>query len=139
MINYKHGNIAESISSLSPQGIDRIIEVEFGKNLPLYLKNGNNFFANNCVISSYGSQQDTTPSLPFYELMFRSVELKLVFAYILPPIARSQANKDIVRAMKEDCLHPIIAKTFTLDEICDAHAAVESGNLIGNVVINIKE
>ena len=134
MVNYKTDNVIEAVNDFTKgQGVDRILEVEFGGNLSV----SEQVIKNNGVIAAYGSVAEANPSLPFYNLMFKGVKLNTYLIYIVSEKDRDDINKGITSALSDSALTPIIAESFNLSEIINAHQSLEEGSVIGNVVINI--
>ena len=134
VVNYKTGNVIEAVNDFTKgQGVDRILEVEFGGNLSV----SEQVIKNNGVIAAYGSVAEANPSLPFYNLMFKGVKLNTYLIYIVSEKDRADINKGITSALSDNVLTPIIAESFNLSEIINAHQSLEEGSVIGNVVINI--
>ena len=107
--------------------------MEFGGNLSVSQR----VIKNNGVIASYGSVAEANPSVPFYDLMFKGVTLNTYLIYIVPDSDRNKINEGITAALTDHALNPIIAESFALTDITDAHKAVEAGSVIGNVIITI--
>ena len=134
VVNYKTDNVIEAVNDFTKgQGVDRILEVEFGGNLSV----SEQVIKNNGVIAAYGSVAEANPSLPFYNLMFKGVKLNTYLIYIVSEKDRAEINKGITSALSDNVLTPIIAESFNLSEIINAHQSLEEGSVIGNVVINI--
>ena len=134
VVNYKTDNVIEAVNDFTKgQGVDRILEVEFGGNLSV----SEQVIKNNGVIAAYGSVAEANPSLPFYNLMFKGVKLNTYLIYIVSEKDRADINKGITSALSNNVLTPIIAESFNLSEIINAHQSLEEGSVIGNVVINI--
>ena len=114
-------------------GVDRIVEVDFGRNLPVTQA----VLKENSTIACYASMSDPTPTLPFYPLMFRNFNLRLVLVYSMSVEAKQQACQDIVQACEAGQLSHAIAARFPLEQLAEAHEAVEGGQAIGNVVVEI--
>jgi len=133
-VNYKSEDVVQAVKDLTKgQGVDRVIEVEFGGNLQTTLA----CLKTNGVIATYASSSVMEPKLPFYPMMFQGVTLRLVLVYILPEAARRQSIQDINQALAQGALVHGIAETYPLEKIAEAHKAVESGAAIGNVVVTI--
>ncbi len=114
-------------------GVERIVEVDFGANLaidvPLIKPNG--------IIASYSSTAVPEPVFPYYPLAFKGVTVRLVQGFNLPPAARRAAIDDIARWSASGRLrHPIGARVPFAD-IARAHELMESGGMIGNIVVEI--
>ena len=134
VVDYKTENVIEAVNDFTKgQGVDRILEVEFGGNLSV----SEHVIKNNGVIAAYGSVAETNPALPFYNFMFKGVKLNTYLIYIVPEKDRADINKGITSALSDNALTPIIAESFNLSEIINAHQSLEEGFVIGNVVINI--
>ena len=134
VVNYKTDNVIEAVNDFTKgQGVDRILEVEFGGNLSV----SEQVIKNNGVIAAYGSVAEANPSLPFYNLMFKGVKLNTYLIYIVSEKDRADINKGITSALSDNVLTPIIAESFNLSEIINAHQSLEEGAVIGNIVINI--
>ena len=114
--------------------MDRIVDVDFDTNLPVTQA----VLKENGAIAGYASASVPEPTLPFYALMFKNITIRLVLVYSMPDEAKRQACKDINRAIKGGKLIHTIAARFPLEQLADAHVAVESGTHIGKVVIEIE-
>jgi len=134
VINYKLGNVVEQIrDTVGPDGIDRVIEVDFGANLATnlaVLKPGG-------TIASYASMAAPEPALPFYALMAKNAVLRLVLVYSMGAEATAAACADITRWLESGDRAHQIAERFSLDQLAAAHEAVEAGTKIGCVVIDL--
>jgi NADPH:quinone reductase len=134
VVNYKTEDVAQAAKDITKgQGVDRVIDVEFGGNLPTTLA----CLKANGVIATYASSAVMEPKLPFYPMMFQGITLRTVLVYILPEAARQQSIQDINQALVQGALVHAIAETYPLEKIAEAHKAVESGKAIGNVVVTI--
>ena len=66
VINYKEEDVSAKIMDATDgQGVDRIVEVAFGANLPSTVA----LLKDNGIISAYSSDTEPTPILPFYPMM----------------------------------------------------------------------
>lgn len=134
VVNYREGDVAEAVLAANQgQKVDRIVEVEFGGNLSnslAVLKPGG-------AIAAYGSMQDPTPELPFYPMMFGHTTLRMLLVYLLSADERRAVIDRLTQAMHEGALQHAIATRLPLERTAEAHVLVESGQLIGNAVIDI--
>lgn len=134
VVNYRFEDVAAAVKDFTQgQGVDRIVEVEFGGNLQTSLA----CLKTNGVIATYASSAVMEPKLPFYPMMFQGVTLRMVLVYILPEAARRQSIQDINHALAQGALVHAVAETYPLAKIAEAHKAVESGGMIGNVVVRV--
>jgi NADPH2:quinone reductase len=133
-INRRTEDVVERVLELTDgQGVDRIVEVDFGANLEQDVA----LIKPNGVIASYSSTARPEPVFPYYPLAYKGVTLRLVQAYILPDRARAQALADIRAGLEDGGLKHRIAATFALEETAAAHELLESGSASGNVVVTI--
>lgn len=138
IINYKQEDVVQRIKEITQakdgRGIDRIVDVNFGANLPttkVVLKP-------NSVIATYASgNADDEPALPFYPLMLNGVTIRLVLVYVMPIAAKQMATRDITAALEVGALHHNIARRFSLNEVAAAHEAQDSGQTIGKAIVEI--
>ena len=134
VVNYKTDDVVEAVNNFTNgEGVDRIVEVEFGGNLSV----SEQIIKSNGVIAAYGSVAVGNPELPFYNLMFKSAVLKMYLIYIVPGEARMKIIEGLTKALSENALVHQIAKSFDLTDTIQAHKTVEAGKLIGNTVINL--
>jgi NADPH:quinone reductase len=134
IVNYKSRDAAAQILAANDgQGVDRIVEVEFGGNLAVSAE----VIRPHGVIAAYGSAGVPEPVLPFYPLMFRSVTLHMFLVYLLEGAVRQALIDGISEALTSGELVHAVGRTFPLAETAAAHRAVESGEVLGNVVVEV--
>lgn len=132
VINTTAENVLEKIKQYThDQLLDSVVDVDFGTNLdwtiPALKLNG--------IIATYASMGQKKPTIDFYPMMFKQIVLKPIFVYVLSKPMRTRAMEVVQRALQEKKLTPLIAKTYALDDIVQAHLAVEAGNKVGQVLI----
>ena len=115
------------------QKVDRVIDVEFGANLPELLQ---------CVrigatIATYSSTVVPEPALPFRTMMFMDLTVRMVIVYAMPEEAKAQAAADTQAALTEGSLQHRIAETLPFDQMAKAHEIIEEGSVRGCVVVTI--
>lgn len=134
VINYRDQDVVAVVKELtSGSGVDRIVEVEFGGNLAV----SNQILKTGGVIAAYGSMAVPTPTLPFYPMMFNHTTVHMMVVYSLTEAQRKRACDLINSALAASALRHQIGARFPLAETAKAHLAVESGAVIGNVVVNV--
>jgi NADPH2:quinone reductase len=132
-INYRSEDVAARLAELTRgQGIDRVVDVELGVNLPAYEK----ALRPSAMIATYAAAAAQDSVLPS-RLRQRNVTVRMVFVYTMPDAAKRQAIADIGRWIARGRPRYAIAARFPLSEIAAAHETVESGNKIGHVILDI--
>ena len=133
VFNYKAENVVQRIADLPEGGgVDRIVEVEFGGNLPQSLE----ILKPNGVIASYASDAVMEPKVPFYALAYKSASVRFVLVFMMPEAAKQQAVGDITRWLEAGELRHYLARRLRLAEAAAGHEAMERG-VIGNLVLDI--
>lgn len=133
VINRKTEDVVGRIRAAAPQGIDRVIEVAFGANQADDLA----VLARNGVIATYASDAQPEPVVSYRALMVKDAVLRFVLIYEAPQSARDAAARDITTMLQAGVLRHQIAQVLPLAKVIAAHEAMESGTLIGKVLIDL--
>ena len=134
VVNHREPEWGEAVLDLTGgQKVDRVIEVEFGANLPELL---------HCVrigatIATYSSTVVPEPALPFRTMMFMDLTVRMVIVYAMPEEAKAQAVADTQVALAEGGLQHRIVETLPFDQMARAHEIIEEGSVRGCVVVTI--
>ncbi len=132
VINYRSSDVADRVLEISDGvGADRVVEVEFGGNLQTNLR----AIRPGGIIATYASQSVPEPTLPFYELMYRSIIIRHVLVFQSPPKLLQQAVIDISGWLADGELTHHFGERFSLRETVAAHQAVEQG-VLGKVLVD---
>jgi len=132
-IDYRTENVAERLDALTRgKGVDRVVDVELGINLPTYEK----MLRPAAMIATYAAAAAQDSVLPS-GLRQRNITVRMVFVYTMPDAAKRQAIADIGRWIATGRPQFAIAARFPLTEIAAAHETVESGKKIGHVILDI--
>ena len=126
-------NAGARIRAATPDGVDRIIEVDLAGNADLDVE----VVRQDTVIAVYASS-DERPQIPFWPLLFANVTLRLLGSDDFPAEAKQQAARDLSVVAAEGRLSIRIAPPYSLEEIAQAHEAVEAGARNGRVVIAVQ-
>jgi len=135
VVNYRAGDIAPAIRGFAPQGIDHVVDVDFGGNLAVFFP----LLALNASVAYYATNGNRTPTWPAAEAMRRNISLHAVLLNNAPLVARQRAQSDIVRWLRDGGMQHTIASLHSLERCADAHIAVESGSKRGTVVVVCSE
>lgn len=130
VLNYRTEDVGEAVMDLTG-GVDRIVELEFGANLPV----AERIIRPNGVIAAYGSAAAMSPTLPFYSLMFRDVTLRMVLVYLLSDDVRRESVEGLSALLGSGRLTHSVAETFPMRQTAAAHEAVEAAAKMGSVVV----
>jgi len=132
VINYRTENVAERVRA-ECGGVDRIVDVDFGKNLPVSKEIINPFGGITC----YASTSVKEPAFPYNDLLRLNVSVRPVFVYTMSDEAKRAAHADIARWLAD--VRPVfaIAERYALKDVVAAHLAVELGEKIGHVILTI--
>ena len=132
VINYHEQDVVETIKR-TVGGVDRIVEVDFGRNLPHAVQVLND----DAVIACYASSSIPRPVYPYPDLLWRNPQIRQVFVYTMAQSAKDQAHQDIALWLKQTSPIFSIAHRFALSDIVKAHEVVESGQKMGHVLLTI--
>jgi len=134
VLNYKKDNVVDSVLEYTKgAGVDRVLEVEFGGNVKINQKIVNT----NGTIAAYASMGNIEPSLPFYDFMFKGIKINTFLIYSICKKDRKMLIEGMTKALNENALEHLIASSFALNDVVDAHKEVESNKNVGNVIITI--
>jgi NADPH:quinone reductase-like Zn-dependent oxidoreductase len=113
--------------------VDRVVDVEFGANLPEVLQ----CIRTSGVIATYSSTQVMEPKLPFFQMLYMDLNIRIVIVYAMPEHAKEHAIRDITEALSSDKLVHRVTHVVPLDEIAKSHELIENGGFRGCVVVSI--
>ncbi|MEM7546579.1 MAG: NADPH:quinone reductase [Pseudomonadota bacterium] len=134
-INYREADVAEAVMDMtSGEGVDRIVEVDFGANQAASLaviKAGG-------TIASYASAADMTPVLQFYGFMFKHVNLRMLIRYQFSAAENRAGEAALTEWLEAGKLSHAVVPGGTLDDIAAGHDMVMAGDKLGTVVLNIE-
>lgn len=143
VIVYRRESVADRVLKLTDgAGVDRIVEVAFGENLPVTLQ----VLRPHGVVACYASDAQPVPALPFYPFMVKNQTLRWVFMYELQPTDMKRALADICLwlngtglGLRRETVIEHIDRVFPIEETASAHEYLESGQAFGNVLIRVAD
>lgn len=91
------------------------------------------------ILLEYGALSSEPTPFPLFTVLGKSLTLKgyLYAEIVADPEALERAKAFILQGLKSGALRPIIAKTFTLSDIQDAHRFLEANQQIGKIVVTV--
>jgi NADPH2:quinone reductase len=114
------------------QGVERIVDGEFGGNLPVLL----DVARTGATIATYASMAVPEPTIPFRRMMFMDLTIRMVLVYAMPESAKLDAIDDITNFLERDLLQHRIAYRVPLNRTVDAHELIEKAGFYGMVLID---
>jgi NADPH2:quinone reductase len=131
-INYRTENVGERIADLTGKtGVDAVLEIDLTANaklIPLTVRP-----RGRVVVYGTGPQAE----LPASFCLVNSITLAFMLVYELTAPERERAVGEVSGLLAAGKLVNQVAKTFPLAEIVAAHEAVESGKMVGNVIVSL--
>jgi NADPH:quinone reductase len=127
-------NVVDRVKSIvgGSSGVDRIVEVAFGANLATNIE----VLSANGTVSTYASDAEHEPRLPFYPLSNKSPTLHFVFVFAMPWDAHERAASDIGRWLEEGKLKHRIGLRVPLEQTAHAQEETERGTE-GRAIIDV--
>jgi len=135
LIHYKTERIAQRILDLTQGvGVDAVLDMDFSSTSKL-LEKGILKPHGHMVV--YGSNVAIDVPVNYRSLLRSSINLKFFLIYDLVDQDRKIGLEQLSGLLRANSLHHEIGARFTLEEIAFAHEAVESGQVVGNVVLTM--
>lgn len=133
VINYRSEDVAKRVKELTDgTGVDRIVEVEFGGNLAASVA----AIKPRGVIATYASQAVPEPKLPFYEMMYKNIVVRMIVTFGVADELQRRGVKDVTEWLRQGKLSHQVGETFPLAETVAAHEAVER-HAVGKVLVTM--
>jgi len=133
IVNYTCADVVESVKAATQgAGVARIIEVDLARNAKLYP----GILRPHSTVVIYGTSSSES-SIPSLWLMQNSVTLRPFLIYEIPASDRAAAIAALNELLASNRLIHTIAHRLPLHAVAQAHEMLESGGVIGNVVLEI--
>ncbi|MGH9028208.1 MAG: NADPH:quinone reductase [Acidimicrobiales bacterium] len=130
VLDYTEGDVVQKIRDAAPDGVDRVVEVA-----PSNLELDSEVLALYGTVVHYASA-DENPVLPVRAFMNLNATIRCMLLYTIPQADLDAAVADVSAALAEGALSPLPFHRFGLEQIADAHRAVEKG-VTGKVIVEI--
>ena len=131
--DYSSDKLVSQINEVVPDGVDRVIEVEFGLNLNWIHK----VLKPNGTIAVFGSAKEMNPIIPFGPYLFKAIKIDIFLIYILPVKERKIAINYLHSAYEQKALKPKIDSIFKLEDCDKAHDRTLTKGRKGAVLLEI--
>ncbi|MGI5330408.1 NADPH:quinone reductase [Actinomadura nitritigenes] len=138
VVNYREGDPAAAIRGIAPDGVDLVAEVALGANLALDLA----VLRTRGTIATYANDGGKPVVLDVPRNMVLNTRLQFLVLYTAGPEVRAAAAEDVAAAVRAGALpvgeeHGLPLVRFPLDRTADAHRALESGAVVGKVLVDV--
>jgi len=131
--DYSSDKLASQIKEVAPEGVDRVVEVEFGINLNWLYE----VLKPNGTLAVYGSAKEMNPIIPFGLYLFKAIKIDIFLIYILPPKEREIAINYLHLAYGQKALVPRIDSIYRLEDCDQAHERTLTKGRKGAVLLKI--
>ncbi len=133
VINYRTESVVERVrAETDGKGVERVVEVDIANNGRLLAQ----MMAKDGIAAVYGTSKPEF-TLDFVPLIVSGIALRFYIIYELEAEARRLANAQMNDWFARGLVRHTIAARFPLERTAEAHEAVESGKLTGNVVVTM--
>jgi NADPH2:quinone reductase len=123
-------DLVSRVKALAPDGVDHIVEVAFGANIDADVE----LLKNDGSVAAYATDK-ATPTIPFWQMVFKNIRLYLLGSDDFPREAKMQAARDINSALEAGWTGFEISERIPLAEIALAHELVDHPTRRGRVVV----
>jgi len=131
--DYSSEKLVSQIKEVAPEGIDRVVEVEFGINLKWL----HEVLKPNGTLAVYGSAKEMNPIIPFGLYLFKAIKIDIFLIYILPPKEREIVINYLHLAYGQKALVPKIDSIYRLEDCGQAQERTLTKGRKGAVLLKI--
>jgi len=91
------------------------------------------------ILFQYGALSPEPTPLPLMEILSKSLTIRgyVLFEITSDPERLERSKKFVVEGLASGQLKPVVARTFPLNEIVEAHRYLESNQQIGKIVVTV--
>ena len=133
-IDYRREDVREAIRAATDgQGVDRIIEVDFDANVALDF----DIVARDGDVVVYGSGQPQI-AVPFVPGILKNISVHFFIVYHVSARDRAGAIDGLTALRAGGKVRHTIAAQLPLERSAAAHALVEQGKAVGNVILSLE-
>ncbi len=133
VIDYRTEDVAARVLALTGgAGVDRLIEVDLSHNATLDIA----LVKPHGTIVVYGTGDDMA-TVPALASIVKSIGYRFFVVYEIPAEPRAAMIADLAAMLEKGVIAHAIGARFPLADIVKAHEAMESGAVIGNIVVEI--
>jgi len=134
LIDYKAENVPQRLMEMTQgKGVDFVIDMDLSTTLNLI---DTPAMAHHATVVCYGSNEPQV-QLNFRSQLFKSIQYKFMLVYDLKQADRTACLQELTQMLQAQSLQHAVGERFALADIASAHERVESGQVVGNVVIDV--
>lgn len=134
LIHYKTEDVSQKINEITNGlGVDLIIDMDLSTTLKLIETPA---VAHHAKVICYGSNEAHV-QLNFRAQLFKSIQYQFMLVYDLTRQDRIECLTQINQMLQDQSLVHAVAERYELRDIARAHERVESGEVVGNVVLDV--
>lgn len=134
VIDYRREDVAEAVMAETGRaGVDHIAEVDLAGNLAASM----GCLASGATIATYASTGKLDLTAHLANLGRQNVAIRWIILNTIPRADMAQAQRDITAWLATRYARHRVAARFPLDRIVAAHEAVEAGDKLGTVVVQV--
>lgn len=126
-----HSAARQWLAQRQRDGFDAFIDLDFAGNLQSNLA----LAENGAQVVAYASDTDPQPVIPVRELMRRNLRVSFLLVYTMPPALKQRAIAQLTQWLTAGELRHAAIHPYALQDIIDAHEAVETRRHVGKVVV----
>jgi NADPH2:quinone reductase len=136
VLNYRSDNLIDEVTRLTNgQGVDRIVEVDFGANIDLHRE----IVRCNGTVSAYGSSTEQQPIFEFYPNKFMNTIYRMVTVFRVDEEILDRAFREITDHLSHDRLIHHVGCSYAFLDVPQAHEDLEAGSIYGIAQITIND
>ncbi|MBY2907693.1 NADPH:quinone reductase [Rhizobium leguminosarum] len=135
VINRHSEDVAAAIRHATKNaGVERIVDVDLANNVDVDIA----CLAPGGVVTAYATEDPAARlTMPFRTAMFGSFVFRFVFFTTIPEEAFRLAVKEVTACVAAGCYRPHIGLEVPIQKIAQAHAAQESGKVVGKILVRV--
>jgi NADPH:quinone reductase len=136
VVNTKRGDWVEHVRTLtSGEGVDLVFDPVAGPEVERVAQ-ATRFMG---TIFLYGALSSDPTPLPLFAAIGKNLRIQgyTLFSLVRSPERAERSKRWVYDQLEKGKLKPIIARTFTLNQIVEAHRFMESNEQIGKIVVTV--
>ncbi len=134
ILDYRREEVARRVMEITEgRGVTRISEVDLGGNMAVSIQ----VAGPKAVIGAYAAGPDPEPRIPFGAMIGRDMVIRAIFCSLMEAPLRAEGTRRLTEWMAAGRIHHSIAHVLPLEEAARAHELVESGTVIGKVMLKL--